>query len=114
MIDNDEKRLKALRLTPIGDVWGIGRRLSPKMQEWGVMTALDFVERPCEWVQARLGVNGVRTWNELRGVACVAEELDERRKSISVLIPKTVSMVFRLLCVTLYFCSIAPSTSQPL
>lgn len=84
MIDNDEKRLKALRLTPIGDVWGIGRRLSPKMQEWGVMTALDFVERPCEWVQARLGVNGVRTWNELRGVACVAEELDERRKSISV------------------------------
>ena len=84
MIDNDEKRIKALRLTPIGDVWGIGRRLSPKMQEWGVMTALDFVERPCEWVQARLGVNGVRTWNELRGVACVAEELDERRKSISV------------------------------
>ena len=82
MMDTDEKRLKALGMTPIGDVWGVGRRLGPKMKGWGVETALDFVERPKEWVSERLGVNGLRTWGELRAVPCVAEESDQRRKSI--------------------------------
>lgn len=82
MIDTDEKRRKALALTEICDVWGIGRRLSPKMDEWGVATASDFVERPREWVKSRLGVNGLRIWEELQGISCLAEENDIRRKSI--------------------------------
>ena len=82
MMDTDEKRLKALSMTPIDDVWGVGRRLGPKMKDWGIRTALDFVSRPKEWVSGNLGMNGLRTWEELRGVPCVAEETDERRKSI--------------------------------
>lgn len=82
MMNTDAKRQKALQLTPIDDVWGIGRRLGPKMTGWGVATAYDFVERPKAWVADRLGVNGLRTWNELRGVPCVDEEREERRKSI--------------------------------
>lgn len=82
MIDTPEKRLKALSLTEIGDVWGIGRRLAPKMLEKGVMTALDFVERPREWVKANFNLPGLRVWEELRGRVCVEEENDQRRKSI--------------------------------
>ena len=82
MMDTDAKRHKALELTPIDDVWGIGRRLAPKMVSWGVQTALDFTQRPKEWVQSRLGVNGLRTWEELCGIPCVEEENAERRKSI--------------------------------
>lgn len=82
MMDNDAKRLKALSLTPIDDVWGIGRRLAPKMVQWGVNTALDFVERPRDWVDAKLGLNGLRTWEELNGRACVLEEEEDRKKSI--------------------------------
>ena len=82
MMEADEKRLKALSLTPIDDVWGVGRRLAPKMHEWGIATALDFTERPERWVSEKLGVNGLRTWNELNGRPCVAEETDDRRKSI--------------------------------
>lgn len=52
------------------------------MADWGVKTALDFVERPREWVQSKLGLNGLRTWEELRSIPCVAEETDSRRKSI--------------------------------
>jgi DNA polymerase V len=33
-------------------------------------------------VQSRLGVNGLRTWEELCGIPCVEEESAERRKSI--------------------------------
>ena len=82
MMDTEEKRIKALKLTPIDDVWGVGRRLAPKMLEWGINTAYDFTQRPKEWVRERLGVNGLRTWEELRGRQCIDEETSERRKSI--------------------------------
>lgn len=82
MMDTDAKRLKALELTPIDDVWGIGRRLAPKLMEKGVSTALDFVQRPRNWVKANLNVNGLRTWEELQGRKCVEEENSDRRQSI--------------------------------
>jgi DNA polymerase V len=82
MMDTEAKRIKALELTPIDDVWGIGRRLAPKMLEKNVRTALDFVQRPCEWVASNFNINAVRTWEELRGRVCHEEEREERRKSI--------------------------------
>ena len=77
MIDTDAKRLKALELTPIGDVWGVGRRLAPRMQSAGIKTALDYVNRPQKWVHSNFNLPGVRTWEELRGRACIEDEKDE-------------------------------------
>ena len=82
MIDTDAKRLKALSLTPIDDVWGIGRRMAPKLLERGVRTALDYTERPREWVASNFNVTAVRTWEELQGRRCVEEDTLERRQSI--------------------------------
>lgn len=82
MMDTDAKRLKALELTPIDDVWGIGRRLAPKLISKGVHTALDYVERPREWIAANFNINAVRTWEELNGRKCFEEESQERRQSI--------------------------------
>ena len=82
MIDTDTKRLKALSLTPIDDVWGIGRRMAPKLLERGVRTALDYTERPREWVASNFNVTAVRTWEELQGRRCVEEDTLERRQSI--------------------------------
>ena len=73
---------KALSLTPIGDVWGIGWRGAPKLEAQGVKTALDFIGRPVEWVKERMGVTGVRTWSELQGIRMVEDETEEKRKSI--------------------------------
>ena len=82
VIDTREKMLKALSLTPIGDVWGIGWRGAPKLEAAGLKTALDFVNQPEEWVRSRMGITGVRTWNELQGRRMVEEEKIEKRKSI--------------------------------
>ena len=82
MIDTEAKRLKALELTPIGDVWGVGRRLAPRMQNAGIRTALDFVSRPAKWVNANFNLPGLRTWEELNGRACIEDEKEDRRKSI--------------------------------
>lgn len=81
VIDNEERRLKALSLTSVGDVWGIGRRQSRKLVERGVETALQFAELPGDWVKRMLTVTGYRTWQELNGVACIVQEsvLPERQ-----------------------------------
>lgn len=82
MIDTDEKRLKALELTPIEDVWGVGRRFAPKLREKGIRTALDYAGRPREWVDSNFNVNALRTWEELNGRKCIDEDTHERRQSI--------------------------------
>lgn len=82
MMDSDAKRLKALELTPIEDVWGVGRRLAPRMHASGIRTALDYVTRPESWVRSNFNIPGVRTWEELQGRSCVEEDREERRKSI--------------------------------
>ena len=82
VIDSDDKIRKALALTPIADVWGIGRRGAPRLEAAGVKTALDFIGRPVEWVRGMMGIGGIRIWGELQGRRMVEDERDEKRKSI--------------------------------
>jgi DNA polymerase V len=81
-IDNEDRRVKALSLTTIDDVWGIGWRGAPKLAALGVHTADDFARKPKQWIQKRMGVTGIRTWMELNGQVAVEEELPDKRKSI--------------------------------
>lgn len=83
MIDNDEKRLKALKLYPIGEVWGIGRRYAARLQAMGVNTAYDFAQRHGDWVRATFNnIVILRTWRELNGEDCVPNEEMAKKKSI--------------------------------
>lgn len=81
-IVTEEQRVKALKLTPIGDVWGIGRRVAPRLLSMGLTTAFDYVSMPQDWVYKNLGLGGLRVWNELNGKESVEEERDEARQSI--------------------------------
>jgi DNA polymerase V len=62
---------KVLRKFPIEDVWGIGRRFSKMLYMNGIKTAYDFIQLRPEWIKARMGVPGLRTWHELRGQECI-------------------------------------------
>ena len=81
-IVTEEQRVKALKLTPIGDVWGIGRRVAPRLLAMGLATAYDYVSMPQDWVYKNLGLGGLRVWSELNGKESVEEERDEARQSI--------------------------------
>ena len=35
---------EALSLTPVGEVWGVGRRLNQHLQRMGILTALDLAQ----------------------------------------------------------------------
>ena len=83
LIDNDEKRVKALKLFPISEVWGIGRRYACRLEAMDVQTAFDFAERNLSWVRATFkNIVIERTWRELNGEDCIPNEELDKRKSI--------------------------------
>lgn len=82
LMDTDEKREKALKLFPVSDVWGIGRKHSKRLEYNGVKTAWDFTQRSESWVRKEMSVTGLRTWKELRGESCIETEDLPYKKSI--------------------------------
>jgi DNA polymerase V len=74
---------KVLKKTPVEDVWGIGRRSTPRLKERGIVTAYDFSLLPRDWVQRHMGINGVRTLQELNGIPAIDfEAMHEAKHSI--------------------------------
>ena len=70
VIDSHEKRIRALQLTPITEVWGIGKHLSMKLKAQGVSTAYDFVRLPRRFIRQLTTITGERVWLELNGESC--------------------------------------------
>lgn len=71
MIDTPEKIRKALSLTPVDDVWGIGRRQSARLRRYGITTALALADMPEDSVKHLFNITGQRTWRELNGEPCI-------------------------------------------
>ena len=68
----DAGRLDALLdATPVGDVWGVGRRHRARLLAAGVDTARALRDRPDAWVRQRMHTPGLRTVYELRGTPCI-------------------------------------------
>lgn len=82
MIDSESKREKALKLFPIGEVWGIGHQYEKLLKYNGVKTAYDFTLKNESWVRRYLKVVGVRTWKELQGISCIPKEEARKKKNI--------------------------------
>ena len=83
LIDTEDKRIKALLQTPVGEVWGIGRRSQKKLSYYGIHTAYDFTQKSRSWVRSKMTVVGERTWLELHGIPCIEkDDLSDDKKQI--------------------------------
>jgi len=80
LIGDDIARRKALELTEVGKVWGIGRRLCARFDNIGITKALQFANMSREDVNRFLNVPGQRTWRELNGEPCIEMDVDEPAK----------------------------------
>ncbi|WP_421864260.1 Y-family DNA polymerase [Motiliproteus sp.] len=74
-IETETQRRQALRNFPLQDVWGVGRKLYPRLQEQGMATAWDLASQPPKLLRKQFGVTLERTLRELNGEPCL--ELDE-------------------------------------
>lgn len=82
VIPNDKEELmETLKQVPIQSIWGIGRNYGKFLEDNGVFTGYDFVQKPLSWVQKNMKVVGLRTWKELQGEPCIGmeDELVEKK-----------------------------------
>ena len=85
VIDTEEKRIKALKWTKIEDVWGIGFRLTKKMQARNIKTAYDFTLPYNEaFIRKEMGVVGMCLKYELEGKSVLEMEEPKAKKNIAV------------------------------
>ena len=73
-----------LQRTPIGDIWGVGRRLQPRLHALGIRTAAGLASADRGWLRQQFGVHGERMALELCGIPCIDEEPAEPRAQIMV------------------------------
>ncbi len=74
-LSNIDRQKKLLALVPVEDVWGVGRRISKKLNAMGITTAKDLAEQSTYIIRKHFNVVLERTVRELRGEPCL--ELEE-------------------------------------
>ena len=60
----------ALKVLEVGDIWGIGNRISKFLQSNSIQTAYDLYSSDPRWIRQHLGVVGERTYREFHGEMC--------------------------------------------
>ncbi len=70
-VDRQRKLMAAL---PVDEVWGIGRRISKKLEAMGIKTVLQLADTDIRFIRKHFNVVLERTVRELRGEPCLALE----------------------------------------
>ena len=83
-INNEDKRVKALKSTAIGDVWGIGRQHCKRLESIGVKNAWQFTMLPNDWIRKQMSILGLRLKKDLQGLPHIQlEEVQPSKKGIA-------------------------------
>ena len=69
------ERQRAFEATEVGEVWGIGRRISKQLTDGGIRTVQDLVGMDAATIRRGWSVVLERTVRELQGIQCI--ELDD-------------------------------------
>ena len=111
-----DEQQQLLRDTPVAEVWGIGKKISQKLESWGVHSVADFLAQDPRQLRNRFGVVLARTHHEVLGHSCLhLEEVRPPKQQImssrSFGQPVT-SLVDLREAITLYTCRAAEKLRQ--
>ncbi|WDG08924.1 translesion error-prone DNA polymerase V subunit UmuC [Vibrio campbellii] len=82
-LTNPDRQRRLLELVPVDDVWGVGRRLSKRLNALGITTALDLANASPRAIRDQFSVVLERTVRELNGESCIElEEIPPTKKQI--------------------------------
>jgi len=75
LVELGENRVnKAMSMTPVSEVWGIGRKIGYKLQYMGIKTILDLKTANPKQLRNLFNVNIEKIISELNGIPCIALE----------------------------------------
>lgn len=82
-LTNLDRQRRLLALVPVDDVWGVGKRLSKRLNALGITTALDLANASPRAIRNQFSVVLERTVRELNGESCIElEEIPPTKKQI--------------------------------
>ncbi|QGN37812.1 Y-family DNA polymerase [Klebsiella oxytoca] len=73
-LSNLERQRKLMALLPVDEVWGVGRRISKKLEAMGIDTVLKLADTDIRFIRKHFNVVLERTVRELRGEPCLGLE----------------------------------------
>ncbi|MEO6636954.1 MAG: Y-family DNA polymerase, partial [Ginsengibacter sp.] len=82
VLDTPEKIVKALQITPVKEIWGVGGQFAKKLNSFAIYDAYQFSKMPEEWARKNFGgVVGLRLIKELNGEHAIImdEPLTEKK-----------------------------------
>lgn len=74
VIEREDQREWLLRRIEVGEVWGIGSRLSARLQGIGILTGWDLANANAKMLRKNFGICMERTQAELNGISCLEFE----------------------------------------
>jgi DNA polymerase V len=82
-LTSKDRQRKLLALLPVNEVWGIGGKLTKRLQQLGIDTALQLADADPNYIRQHFSVVVERTVRELNGESCIAlEEMAPTKKQI--------------------------------
>ncbi|SEI13104.1 DNA polymerase V [Rheinheimera pacifica] len=82
-LTNKDRQRKLLALLPVNEVWGIGGKLTKRLQQLGIDTALQLADADPNYIRQHFSVVVERTVRELNGESCIAlEDIAPTKKQI--------------------------------
>lgn len=73
-LSNMERQRKLMALLPVDEVWGVGRRISKKLESMGIDTVSKLADTDIRFIRKHFNVVLERTVRELRGEPCLGLE----------------------------------------
>ena len=82
---DQEKINQILKDFPIEDIWGVGRKWSQKLKDFGIFTGLDLKNTNQKFIRQKFNVLLGKTYLELNNISCIElEESLKQKKSLVV------------------------------
>ena len=84
-LTSKERQRKLMAITPVDEVWGVGRKISKRLNFMGIETALQLADADLKTIRKNFSVVLERTARELRGESCLSlEEVSPTKQQIVV------------------------------
>lgn len=79
-ISDNVRRKKIMQITPVGEVWGVGKKFTEKLNSLGINTVWELQSQPINTIKKHFSITLARTVQELQGTPVIPFDAEEKPK----------------------------------
>lgn len=82
-LDDVHQRHNIFKTFSVGDIWGVGRKTTLKLNDYDIITTQELLNQPAGWIRDVLGLSVAKTVLELQGTPCIRLDDMKSKKAIT-------------------------------